>query len=80
MQLTFLPQDAIVQGEVAAAGTLALSAPAVTAGDGTAFQLCTAEVWQYLVSHTHGDPQGGFTTPPAQTGPANPLTSSFRAS
>jgi phage baseplate assembly protein gpV len=65
---------------VQAAGSIALVAPHVTGGGGAALPLCTSEVWNYIVNHTHGDAQGGSTSPPQQVGPANPLTANFEAS
>lgn len=65
---------------ITAAGSISLSAPTVTGGDGTPLALCTIEAWDYVLSHTHGDPQGGSTTTPQQAGPATPLTTNFKAS
>lgn len=64
------------------AGAIALSAPTITGvGDGgTVMPLCTSEVWNYLLTHTHDDPQGGSTSAPIQSPPARPLTANFKAS
>lgn len=65
---------------IEAANDIALSAPNVTGGNGaTSLTLCTSEVWSWLLSHTHADPQGGSTGVPLQSAPANPLTTNFKA-
>lgn len=64
-----------------ASGSIALSAPTITgANGGSAFELCTSEVWSYLLNHTHDDPQGGVTSAPIQSAPGSPLTTTFKAS
>jgi phage gp45-like len=65
---------------LSATGTIALAAPLVDAGNGTMQPLCTAQVWNYIVSHTHADPQGGSTSPPQQAAPGAPTTTNLKAS
>ena len=78
------PGNAVVNAggnaTITAAGSISLSAPTVTGGDGTFLDLCTSEVWAYLQTHTHADPQGSSTGTPQQPWPAAPLTTNFKAS
>lgn len=66
---------------VEATGTISLSAPNVSGGNGgTLFELCTSEVWTYVVGHVHNDAQGGLTSAPVTVGPTNPLTANLKGS